>query len=271
MSRPVWFVNFLKWIYPTRRVLAKMTRIPLVGGVVDHIFFRGDEVFFLPLDQTIQVNARLDLPESVIIPSLIVEHYINQANHHWIMDFCICREGDDCQDYPQKLGCIFLGEPVLQINSKLGRLVSKEQALDHARRCRDAGLVHSIGRNRLDSIWLGVRPGEKLMTICNCCPCCCLWGVVPELTPKISRKFVSMPGVQVEVTENCTGCQICTEGTCFVDAIIIKNGRAEITGECRGCGRCVDLCPEDAIILSIEGEETIQEAINQLSKVANLK
>ncbi|MGB2956319.1 MAG: hypothetical protein WBB64_10180, partial [Anaerolineales bacterium] len=134
-----------------------MTRIPLVGGVVDHIFFRGDEVFFLPLDQTIQVNARLDLPESVIIPSLIVEHYINQANHHWIMDFCICREGDDCQDYPQKLGCIFLGEPVLQINSKLGRLVSKEQALDHARCCRDAGLVHSIGRNRLDSIWLGVR------------------------------------------------------------------------------------------------------------------
>ena len=74
-----------------------------------------------------------------------------------------------------------------------------------------------------------------------------------------------MPGVQVEVTEDCTGCMICADGTCFVDAIIIKNGRAEITGECRGCGRCVDLCSEDAIILSIEGEETIQEAINQLN------
>ncbi len=271
MSRPVWFVNFLKFIYPTRQVLAKMTRIPLVGEVVDHIFFRGDEVFFLPRDQTIQVNAPLDSPESVIIPSLIVEHYINQANHHWIMDFCICREGNDCQDYPQKLGCIFLGEPVLQINSKLGRLVSKEQALDHARRCRDAGLVHSIGRNRLDSIWLGVKPGEDLMTICSCCPCCCLWGVVPDLNPKISRKFIRMPGVQVEVTEDCTGCKICTDGTCFVDAIIIKNERAEITAECRGCGRCVDICPEDAIILSIEGGETVQEAIDQLSKVANLK
>jgi hypothetical protein len=270
MSRPIWFVNFLKRIYPTRRVLAKMTRIPLVGEIVDHIFFRGDEMVFLPLDQTIQVNAPLDSPESVIIPSQIVEHYINQANHHWIMDFCICREGDDCQDYPQKLGCIFLGEPVLQINSKLGRLVSKEQALDHARLCRDAGLVQSIGRNRLDSIWLGATPAKELMTICNCCPCCCLWGVVPDLTPKISRKFVRMPGVQVEVTEDCTGCKICTDGTCFMDAIIIENGRAEITAECRGCGRCVDICPEDAIILSIKGEKNIQETINQLSKVVDL-
>ncbi len=46
MSSPIWFVNFLKYIYPTRRVLAKMTRIPLVGEIVDHIFFRGDEVFW---------------------------------------------------------------------------------------------------------------------------------------------------------------------------------------------------------------------------------
>jgi len=78
-----------------------------------------------------------------------------------------------------------------------------------------------------------------------------------------------MPGVQVEVTEDCTGCKICTDGTCFVDAIIMNNGRAEITEECRGCGRCVDICPEDAIILSIEGEETLQEAIDQLSQVFN--
>ncbi len=82
-------------------------------------------------------------PESMIIPSQVVEHFINKANYHWIMDFCICREGDKCQDYPRDLGCLFLGKPVLQINSKLGRLVTKEEALEHARLCREAGLVHS--------------------------------------------------------------------------------------------------------------------------------
>ena len=271
MSRPIWFVNFLKRVYPSRRVLAKMTRIPLVGEVVDWVFFRGDEMIFLPIDQTIQVNTPLETPESVIIPSQVVEFYINQASHHWIMDFCICREAENCQDYPQNLGCIFLGEPVLQINSKLGQLVSKEEALAHARRCREAGLVHSIGRNRWDSIWLGATPSEQLMTICNCCPCCCLWGIVPDLNPKISQKIVRMPGVQVQVTEDCTGCSLCADGVCFAEAILVENGRAEITLECRGCGRCVEICPEDAILLTVEGEKNIQEVINRFSSMLNPK
>jgi len=221
----------------------------------------------LPKDQTIQINAPLDTPESTIIPSQVVEHFINQAEYHWVMDFCICREGDDCQDFPQHLGCLFLGEPVLQINSKLGRRVSKDEALDHARLCREAGLVHTIGRNRLDSIWLGTSPVEGLMTICNCCPCCCLWGLVTDLTPKISQKITAMPGVHVEVGEDCHGCGTCADGICFADAIRVENGRAEISLECRGCGRCVEVCPEGAIILSIEGEEMVQETINRLSKV----
>ena len=270
MSRPIWFVNFLKNIYPSRRTFAKMTNIPLIGDLVDHLLFRGDEMFVLPLDQTIQVNTQLDGPESVVIPSQVVEHFINQASHHWIMDFCICREGDDCQEYPKQLGCIFLGEPVLQINSELGQLVSKEEALEHARRCREAGLVHSIGRNRLDSLWLGAAPSEELMTICNCCPCCCLWGLVTDLTPKISHKITRLPGVKVEVNGNCVGCGDCADGVCFADAIKVENGRAEISLACRGCGRCVDICPEGAVVLTIEGEKNIQQALNRLDRLVDL-
>ncbi len=89
MSRPVWFVNFLKTIYPTRRVLAKLTKLPLVGDLVDYLVFRGDDLVVLPKDQTIQINALLDTPESTIIPSQVVEHFINQAEYHWLMDFCM--------------------------------------------------------------------------------------------------------------------------------------------------------------------------------------
>lgn len=271
MSRPIWFVNFLKRIYPSRRPLAKLTRLPLIGDLVDHLLFRGDEMYVLPMDRTIQIQEALDPPESTIIPSQLVEHYINQASHHWIMDFCICREGDDCQDYPHDLGCIFLGEPVLQINSQLGRLVSKEEALEHARRCREVGLVHSIGRNRLDSVWLGATPSDGLMTICNCCPCCCLWGLVTDLTPKISQKISRLPGVQVTVTGECTACGTCMDGVCFAEAIEIKNDRAAITPDCRGCGRCVDVCPENAIVLTIDGQENIQQVLGRLDELVNLK
>jgi ferredoxin len=267
MSRPIWFVDFLKWLYPSRRIFAKMTRLPLIGSLVDEIVFRGDELLVLPRDQTIQINTPLDSPESLIVPSQVIEHCISQASHLWIMDTCICREGDDCQDYPHDLGCIFLGEPVTQINPRLGKLVSTEEALDHARRCREAGLVHSIGRNRLDSIWLGAKPAEELFTICNCCPCCCLWGLVTDLTPKISHKVTRMPGVLVEVTDDCNGCKLCANGSCFVDAISVENGWAKISLACRGCGRCVEICPEDAISLTIEGEKNIQDAIQRLDKL----
>ena len=227
-------------------------------------------MFILPKDQTIQINQPLDRPETMIIPSQVVEHYINKANHLWIMDFCICREGDNCQDYPHNLGCLFLGKPVLQINSKLGRLVTKEEALDHVRRCREAGLVHSIGSNRIDSVWLGVSPTEELMTICNCCPCCCLWGLVTDLTPKIGNKITNMPGVKVSVSDDCSGCGLCADGICFAEAIQVIDGKAHISLECRGCGRCVEVCPEDAIILTIDGENNIQDLVQRLDDLVDL-
>ena len=67
-----------------------------------------------------------------------------------------------------------MGEAAHGINPQLGRKVSKEEALEHLKKCREAGLVHVIGRNELDALWLGVRPGYKLLTVCNCCHCCCI-------------------------------------------------------------------------------------------------
>jgi ferredoxin len=271
MATPVWFVNFLKYIYPTRHSLARMTRVPIIGRLVDHWFFRGDEMYVLPRDQTIQINEELDSPQSMVLPSQILEHYINHTNHHWIMDFCICRDGDKCQDYPRELGCLFLGEPVLGINSKLGRQVSREEALEHVRKCRDAGLVHTIGSNRIDSFWLGIHPTEELMTICNCCPCCCLWGLVTDLTPTIGDKLTSITGIEISVMDHCTGCGLCTDGVCFADAIRIIDGKAQISAACRGCGRCVEVCPDNAIILTIEGQQNIKDVIQKLEDLVDLK
>jgi len=270
MARPLWFVNILKWLYPSRRIFAKMTRLPVIGQVVDYLFFRKDEIIYLPKDNTVAVHENLEDPTSMVLPSQVVDHFIQQATHHWIMDFCICREGEGCRDYPHDLGCIFLGESVTKINSELGRRVTKEEALQHARRCREAGLVHTIGRNRLDAVWLGAFPSRKLMTICNCCPCCCLWGLVPHLTPAIGDKITKMPGVQVLVNERCTGCGECLNGICAMEAVEWKDGKAVINGACRGCGRCVEVCPQDAIQLTIQGSQSLENTVTRISPLLDL-
>ncbi len=266
MARPVWFVNLIKKAFPQRFWLARLTNLPILGDLVDYGFFHSDDIVYLPTDRSIKINEPISNPGDYVLPSKIVEHFINNASHHWVMDFCLCREGNDCEDYSQQMGCLFLGEAVMQINPRLGQLVSKDEAHEHIQRCREAGLVHMVGRNKLDAIWLGAGPGENLMTICNCCPCCCLWKVLPEITPQISSKINRLPGVSVQVTENCLGCGECTEGSCFVDAIQLVDDQAEISNHCRGCGRCVEICPNEAIEISIEGEYYVENTIEQLSQ-----
>jgi ferredoxin len=201
----------------------------------------------------------------------VVEHFIREASVHWIVDSCICRDASDCRDYPIHLGCLFLGEAANGINPKLGHRVSQEEALEHVQKCRQAGLVHLIGRNKLDTIWLGVGPGTQLLTICNCCPCCCLWRVLPYVSPKISAKITRMPGVTVTVSDRCVGCGTCTLDVCFVNAIHLKEDRSHINETCRGCGRCVAECPEGAIEITFETNRFVQDAIARISPLVDVE
>jgi len=270
MARPVWFVKLIEKTFPSRFQLAHLTRWPVIGPILDHWLFEGDDLVYLPQHRVLAVEESLDPPDSVVLPSQIVDHFIEQAEYHWIMDRCICRTAEQCEDYPIDLGCLFLGQAALGINPKLGRRVTKEEAVEHAQRCREAGLVHLIGRNKLDTVWLGVGPGDKLLTICNCCPCCCLWRMLPHVAPEIGSKITSMPGVTIQVTDRCVGCGTCTEGVCFVDAVRLVDGQAVRSDACRGCGRCVSVCPEGAIEISIDGGQFVQQMIHRIESLVDV-
>jgi ferredoxin len=273
----MWFVKLVKKSFPTRFALARFTKTPLVGRLIDQAFFGGDDIIYLPKDKLVQkrlieVNETIERPIDTVLPSAVVAHFIEQAEYRWIMNFCICREADGCQEYPHELGCIFLGEAVLKINPELGRLASRQETLDHLSRCRDAGLVHMIGRNKLDTIWLGATPGHKLLTICNCCPCCCLWRVLPHVDPSIGEKVTRMPGVAVSVNEGCRGCELCVRDVCFVEAIQMVDGRAIIDRtRCRGCGRCVEICPLDAIDLTFTPNSSVRRSIDRIAPLVELR
>lgn len=273
MARPLWVVSFLKKVFGLRYFGAEMTKWPLVGPVMQKVLFNGegtgDALFYLPKDR-VMIQERIEEQENTVVPSDVVTHFIEKSNYIFLMDQCICREAANCQDYDHAIGCIFLGEGVLDINPKLGRMVDKETALAHVQRAREAGLVHLVGRDKIDALWMGVTPSTKLMTICNCCSCCCLFRFLPHLAPKLQDKIERMPGVHVEVTEDCIGCGQCAGDVCFVHAINLVDGKAVISEICRGCGRCVEVCPVNAIRMVVEDEAFIEKAIQRLEDTVDV-
>jgi len=170
------------------------------------------------------------------------------------------------------LGCLFLGKGAKNISPKLGRLVSRENALEHIRKCQEAGLVHIIGRNKIDSLWLNTGPKEELLTICHCCPCCCLWKMAPDLPEDLGRSIRPMVGVVLEFNRDlCTGCGNCMQGTCFVDALTLVDAKAEIDREkCRGCGRCAEVCSTGALSIKM-GEDAVRRSVESLEPLVDVE
>lgn len=267
---PSWLVSLIKTAFPARFMLARLSRLGPVKRLMSKHLFEGDEIYYLPKDTTLILDQELPAMDSVPLPSSIVHGFIDKASHAWIMHECLCRSASKCKDHPVTLGCLFLGEDVTGINPALGREVTREEAHAHVRVCQEAGLVQLIGKNRLDAGWLMV-PGSKLLTICNCCPCCCLWRVLPALHPDLSGHVRKLDGVSISVTGRCTGCGTCEKGACFVDAIHVIDGKARITAQCRGCGRCADACPSKAIEVRVSDPSYLDGPADRIDAIVDVK
>ena len=158
----------------------------------------------------------------------------------------------ECKEYPVDMGCLFLGDAAAKIHPEIGQQVDIKEALAYAEKCRESGLIHLIGRGTIDTFWLNVEPVEKLMTVCNCCPCCCLNRVAIHMPGKAGKMVSKIPGIHVKVTDECTGCGTCTDN-CPYGAIRKDGttGKAVVTDViCKGCGICATNCPEGAIVIN---------------------
>ena len=261
------FVTLLERLFPLRFPIARLSKLPGIGKIMYLMMFRHNNITLLPKDNVVEIklNNHITPPENMILPSKIVHKFIDTTSHHFIMDFCLCREAMQCKNYPQTLGCLFLGEAVKEINPKYGHQASAKESHEHINKCQKAGLIHIIGRDKIDETWLQVTSGEKLMTICNCCECCCLWKMLPYLNEKINTRYKKMPGVTVEVTDGCTGCGTCVSA-CFLDGIQIIDKKAVLSKNCRGCGRCADRCPINAITITIDDNHFAEKTIKRIQK-----
>jgi Pyruvate/2-oxoacid:ferredoxin oxidoreductase delta subunit len=273
MRRPriVDFNRFiLKYIFNWRFRIAEFTKkSETYKKFIDFALFKDDEIVVIP--NAISVNKKIESAGSEFLPTAIIKEVIKRSDEIVIMNSCLCRTSNNCEDYPKDLGCIFLGPTAAKIPKHIGKKATVEEAFAQVDRADAAGLSHIIGRNRIDTVWMNVHPGKGLLTICHCCPCCCLWKVYPNLNEDISGKLERLEGVSVELhEENCRKCELCLD-KCMFKAISLKDDKITIDNEiCRGCGLCANACKFDAISISFT-DEAVDNVANRMEDLIEIK
>lgn len=157
---------------------------------------------------------------------------------------CFCRheaklidEADDCGKPDEVCMQFGMGAQFI-IDRKLGRKISKDEAMEVLMTAEEAGLVHaSINRQDIDFI-------------CNCCKCHCMIikTALAQAKPGLTLNSGFKP---VWNHELCAACGTCVD-RCPAGAIAM--GQAELPEvnleRCIGCGVCATGCPSEAISLA---------------------
>jgi Fe-S-cluster-containing hydrogenase component 2 len=171
---------------------------------------------------------------------------INNERGKIAVSECICRKLNDLKGYHCnhiREACLILGGAAeYYIENKLGREISKEEALEISRKAQEEGLV--------------IQPGntQRPFSICACCGCCCEVLSNMNKFEKPVEFFQSNHYAEVD-SDLCTSCGVCVE-RCQINAISLDNGTAEVNlDRCIGCGACVPTCPVGAIQLKKKDQE----------------
>lgn len=237
--------------------------------IINKMLFEDDEI--IVISNSININKKIEAEKSEFLPTDVIKEVIKRSDDIVIMNSCLCRTSSGCEDYPHDIGCIFLGPTTRKIPRNICHEATVEEALTHVDLADAAGLSHIIGRNKIDTVWMNVRPGKGLLTICHCCPCCCLWRVYPNINNEISDKLEKLDGVDVKLHEDkCKKCKKCLDA-CMYEAIDFKDKKISIDPDiCKGCGLCVNTCKFDAITIEYT-EDTIDNVVNRMDNLIEIR
>jgi Fe-S-cluster-containing hydrogenase component 2 len=237
-----------------------LAKLPLAGA--RHPWTRPDknDVRWLPINEELQSGGDRPVPLDLLL------RFIEEASHRVVYDFCPCRYGEECRDYPVDIGCLLMGDSALESPSAISHEASVEEAKALALRAVEAGLVPVVGKAKVDNFIFSIKDRARLLTVCFCCECCCFLSCTRHLPLEaLDSAFPRISGVKLEVTDTCKGCGKCA-GHCYIHAIEVVDKKARIGDYCRACGRCANICPNDAIEISIDDPEFMEESYARIRK-----
>lgn len=202
-----------------------------------------------------------DQAENVVLPVELIQKAVRDASYITIMNRCICRDAQKCENYPRDFGCIFIGRGARVLEERqIGRKATVDEALAHIDRGVELGLIgHALWIEVEQYIW-GMRNEDmhRFLEICFCCPCCCTaLKLARNATPLMRRRFQSAGWkavIRPDAAETCTHCLACLEA-CPLEAISSLDSVIRIDPDvCAGCGICAVQCPQDIIHLQLRDE-----------------
>lgn len=189
----------------------------------------------IPVDRKIQAENTIHTYQQV---ASYIEKY-----HPLSVSTCYCRheaklidERDDCGKPDEVCMQFGMGARFI-IDRKIGRQISRKEALEILNKAEEAGLVHAtVNRQEIDFL-------------CNCCGCHCmiLKTALAQPKPGLSLNSGFKPRHDHDL---CTSCGDCIE-RCPTKALAMGNeGRPELDlDRCIGCGVCAGGCAFEAVTL----------------------
>ncbi|NMB63972.1 MAG: 4Fe-4S binding protein [Spirochaetes bacterium] len=245
----------------------RLSAVPIVKHIINPFFkYPYNEVTAVP------INVAIAPAKSVTLPVQVLSEVVARVNHIFILDECICRSLLNCSNHPRTIGCMALGEASHRIHPSHGHRATAQEAQEHIAKAAKAGLVASVAHVWIDPVAFWSVPFNKLMFICFCDDCCCLYRThMKKRGENLNKAYKKLPGVTVRVNfDSCNGCGVCAQ-RCFVAAIQMKDGIAVISEDCKGCGRCVQVCPQQAVEIYFDDKDTlVANLVERINKVADI-
>ncbi|NLX52676.1 MAG: 4Fe-4S binding protein [Deltaproteobacteria bacterium] len=199
---------------------------PAYGGKIMEIL-PGSIMRVVPVNESVEVQSRVLAYEDV-------EKIVQDAKVLSVTN-CSCRVISGNCDKPLEV-CMQVDRAAeYNIERGTGRALSKSEAVEILKKCREEGLVHVVDNRQVVG-----------HVICNCCKDCCLnWAVM-----KGPKKWVAPSRYEAFVDRDlCSGCEACLD-RCFFDALSLEDELAIVDPEkCLGCGVCTVVCPTEALKL----------------------
>jgi UDP-glucose 4-epimerase len=262
------FVKFVVWLgWPIAIAGKRWSSFPIFKWIIDPFFsYPWNEVTVIP------INQEVHRPDNVVLPRSVVERLVSEVNDIFILDECVCRVKEGCEKYPRDIGCIGLGSAVSRMHPSHGHRASREEAVEHVRKAAKAGLIANVGHVWIDPVAFGLTRFNKLMFICFCDDCCCLYRTyLRKRGPNLDKACKGLPGIRVAVDpEKCVGCGTCVD-QCFVAAMELRDGKAVPGDHCKRCGRCAEICAKGAASIKIDSEGALYERlVERINEVADI-